>query len=98
MQRRTLLWVFELTLFAPGQSQSQVPCLDQFADKTSSYVDTPVIKEATAKGLMEQEFQKTPMGRAASMDEVSDTIVFMASPMASFMHGVGLPLDGGYSL
>lgn len=72
--------------------------LSQLTNKPSSYVETPVIKEAIAKGLMDQELQKTPMGRAASLDEVSDTIVFMASPMASFMHGAGLTLDGGYSL
>lgn len=47
---------------------------------------------------MDKEFEKTPVGRPAMREEISDAIVFLASPMASFMYGAGLPVDGGYAL
>jgi len=43
------------------------------------------------------EIEKTPMGRMAEVEEIADAIAFMASPMASFMAGSGLLVDGGYS-
>jgi len=39
--------------------------------------------------------RKHPMGRIASPDEVANAIVFLASPGASFITGVALPVDGG---
>lgn len=40
----------------------------------------------------------TPLQRLASMEEVSDCIVFMASDMSSFMQGAALVADGGYTI
>lgn len=36
------------------------------------------------------------MQRMADVDEIADSIVFLASPMASFMTGASLVVDGGY--
>jgi NAD(P)-dependent dehydrogenase (short-subunit alcohol dehydrogenase family) len=47
-------------------------------------------------GVMTPEIEKTPMGRMAEVEEIADTIAFMASPMASFMAGSALLVDGGY--
>ncbi|KAJ5812347.1 short chain dehydrogenase/reductase family oxidoreductase [Penicillium riverlandense] len=62
------------------------------------YVDTPLIQGRIESGVMEEEFRRTPAGRPAMTEEISDAIVFLSSPMASFMHGVGLAVDGGYTL
>jgi 3-oxoacyl-[acyl-carrier protein] reductase len=36
-----------------------------------------------------------PLGRFAAADEVAAAIAFLASPAASYIHGVSLPVDGG---
>ena len=37
-------------------------------------------------------------GRWASMEEISDTVVFLASDRASHINGAEIPVDGGYSV
>ena len=36
-----------------------------------------------------------PMGRIAEVKDVANSILFLASENASFVHGVTLPIDGG---
>jgi NAD(P)-dependent dehydrogenase (short-subunit alcohol dehydrogenase family) len=36
-----------------------------------------------------------PLGRVGKAEEVADAIVYLASPMASFITGVALTVDGG---
>lgn len=47
---------------------------------------------------MNEEIAKTPMKRMADVDEIADCTVFLASPMASFMTGSSLLVDGGYTI
>jgi len=37
-------------------------------------------------------------GRWASMEEISDTVVFLASDRARHINGAEIPVDGGYSV
>ena len=39
----------------------------------------------------------TPMGRMGTPDEVADGVVFLASDELTFVTGVALPIDGGFT-
>jgi NAD(P)-dependent dehydrogenase (short-subunit alcohol dehydrogenase family) len=43
------------------------------------------------------ELAKQPMGRVADPDEIATAAVYLASDGASFVTGVALPVDGGYT-
>lgn len=62
------------------------------------YVETPLIKDAMEAGIMKAEFERTPMGRPGKVEEIADAVVFLASPMSSYMCGASLVVDGGYSI
>ncbi|KAH7348301.1 3-oxoacyl-reductase [Rhexocercosporidium sp. MPI-PUGE-AT-0058] len=62
------------------------------------YVSTPLLAAAESAGTMSEEIAKTPMKRMGGVDEIADCLVFMASPMASFMTGSSLVVDGGYTI
>lgn len=65
-------------------------------------VDTPMLRsfaaaqpdpaEAHRRLVLEQ-----PLGRLARPDECAQAVLFLASPAASFITGVALPLDGGFT-
>ncbi len=51
-------------------------------------------------GLVDDAFlenlkKKIPVGRICQPEDLAATVVFLASPSASFINGVTLPLDGG---
>jgi NAD(P)-dependent dehydrogenase (short-subunit alcohol dehydrogenase family) len=39
---------------------------------------------------------RVPMGRGGEVDEIVGPVVFLCSPMASYVNGVVLPVDGGF--
>jgi meso-butanediol dehydrogenase / (S,S)-butanediol dehydrogenase / diacetyl reductase len=65
-------------------------------------VDTPMLRsfadaqpdrcEAHRRLAVEQ-----PLGRLARPDECAQAVLFLASPAASFISGVALPVDGGFT-
>lgn len=58
------------------------------------YVETPLLANAMSAGLMKDEISKTPMKRVGTMEEIADSIVFLASPLSSFMTGATMVVDG----
>lgn len=57
-----------------------------------------MIENPIQSGLMESEFERTPAGRYGTIDEIANSIAFLASPLSSFMFGTGMTVDGGYSV
>jgi len=60
-----------------------------------------IISSGTAQyppQLLERGVAETPLKRAGTVDEVAASIVFLASPAASFITGATLRMDGGQSL
>jgi len=62
-----------------------------------------VMKSGSQKNnVSEEEFKNTlfkqiPMKRFASPSEVADAVVFLASDHASFINGISIPVDGGWT-
>lgn len=42
--------------------------------------------------------KRIPLGRVGSPEDVANTVLFLASPQASYITGVVLPIDGGVTL
>jgi NAD(P)-dependent dehydrogenase (short-subunit alcohol dehydrogenase family) len=47
---------------------------------------------------MDAQFQITPIGRPAQVEEISDVILFLSSNMSSYMCGAALVVDGGFTV
>ena len=57
-------------------------------DNTQALRDDPVRRE--------QILQRIPAGRWAEPEDIAGAIVFLSSPAADYVHGVVLPVDGGW--
>ncbi|MFF0626765.1 SDR family NAD(P)-dependent oxidoreductase [Streptomyces sp. NPDC004296] len=58
-------------------------------------VETPMM-DSTSR-LFKNLVNMTPLGRAANSDEMAAAALFLASDDASFVTGIDLPVDGGFS-
>jgi NAD(P)-dependent dehydrogenase (short-subunit alcohol dehydrogenase family) len=70
------------------------------SDTTNSYVETPLLLQAMSQAPTSQlskDVNNTPLGRVAKMEEIGDSITFLASPLSSFMQGAAMIVDGGFS-
>ncbi|KAI0550089.1 NAD(P)-binding protein [Xylaria curta] len=65
-----------------------------------SWVNTPMVKQAVDNmpGLGEKINSAVPLGRIATPEEVADAVIFMSSPLSSYVTGSGFILDGGTTL
>jgi len=60
-------------------------------------IDTPMMDRRKNDAQWMAAFRtRTPMGRLGLPAEVADPVLFLVSPMAAYITGVTLPIDGGY--
>ena len=60
-----------------------------------SIVQTPMV--AGSANFVAAMESMTPLARGASLEDVANAVMFLASEEASFLTGLDLPVDGGFS-
>lgn len=63
------------------------------------YVQTEMVKNLIDNGEIDLEplYERTPIGELATPEQIADVITFLTSDKASYITGVVLPVDGGWS-
>jgi len=59
--------------------------------------DMQVAMIAEGRASTEQYLGRIPMGRIGQPHEIADAVHYLASPRASYVNGVVLPVDGGWA-
>jgi NAD(P)-dependent dehydrogenase (short-subunit alcohol dehydrogenase family) len=60
--------------------------------------DTPRLTGFTASDVGQRALARIPMHRLATPDEIAWAILFLLSPLASYINGVLLTVDGGWTV
>src|SRR5438477_7150196 len=62
-------------------------------------IATPMVADMDAKGELDRAaaIRNQPIGRLGTADEIAAAVLWLCSPGASFVVGVALPVDGGYT-
>jgi len=62
-------------------------------------IETPMVNDMIAKGELDlpEAVNNQPVGRLGRADEIAAAVLWLCSPAASFVLGVALPVDGGYT-
>lgn len=60
--------------------------------------DTPRLRGFAASDLGQRVLTRIPLHRMASPDEISWAILFLLSPLASYIDGILLTVDGGWTV
>jgi NAD(P)-dependent dehydrogenase (short-subunit alcohol dehydrogenase family) len=62
-------------------------------------IETPMVADMLAKGEldMDEAIANQPIARLGQASEIAPAVLWLCSPGASFVIGVALPIDGGYT-
>jgi NAD(P)-dependent dehydrogenase (short-subunit alcohol dehydrogenase family) len=63
-------------------------------------IDTPMVAGmlATQAEAMKELMKDVPIGRLGRAEEIGDAVLWLCSPVASFVIGHALAVDGGYTV
>ena len=63
------------------------------------YIDTPLARQVlNDPDYRSQVLERTPLGRVGQVDEVAGSIAFLCLPVAGYITGQVLSVDGGFSV
>lgn len=62
-------------------------------------IETPMVADMlkTQRAAMDEFLKQQPIGRLGTAEEMAQTVLWLCSPGASFVVGVALPVDGGFT-
>lgn len=61
------------------------------------FIDTPILDQAKGTPIEHAMLEVTPMGRLGTTEEVAAGVAYLASDDATFVTGLELYIDGGYT-
>ena len=61
------------------------------------FIDTPILDQAKGTPIEQAMLEVTPMGRLGTTEEVAAGVAYLASDDATFVTGLELYIDGGYT-
>jgi NAD(P)-dependent dehydrogenase (short-subunit alcohol dehydrogenase family) len=75
------------------------PCRIRINAVCPGTIETPMVADMIAKGELDtaEAVQAQAIGRLGTADEIAAAVLWLCSPGASFVVGVALPVDGGYT-
>jgi NAD(P)-dependent dehydrogenase (short-subunit alcohol dehydrogenase family) len=81
-------------LMAPDGIRVNVICPGPIATAT---LDASISQQGDPRSVQESIVSRVPLGRLGAADEVASVALFLASDAASYVTGVVIPVDGGYT-
>lgn len=61
-------------------------------------IDTPMIREVLDVPEIAKNYETGPLGRVGKPEEIANAALFLASDEASYITGLTMPVDGGWSV